>query len=430
MKVSEYPRGLPEAGQIRADSAGFGQRQLRSQVIKLLSRLESGELQVNEPAEGGGTYGKPAADGLRAEINVHAPSAWTDVALRGSIGAAEGYIRGEWSTPELVNVTRLFARNIDVLDQMEQGLARLLMPALRAAHSLNRNTTSGSKKNISAHYDLSNDFFSTFLDPLMMYSSAVFEHPEQGLDEAAVNKLDRLVKKLDLGPDNHLLEIGTGWGGLATYAAKETGCRVTTTTISKEQFDHAVALVKAQGLEGQVEVLMQDYRLLTGQYDRLMSVEMIEAVGHEFVDEYFAKCQSLLADDGVMVLQAITMAEHRWEQAKSNVDFIQKYIFPGGSLPSLGSISSAVANRTSLQPVHIENLAWHYARTLKIWRERFLERRDEVIAMGFDESFVRMWEYYLAYCEAGFAEGTTGLLQLTYAGPRAALDASRIDLWQ
>lgn len=429
MKVSEYPQGLPAAGATRADTAGFGQRQLRTGVVKLLSRLESGELQVNESGDSTGSYGKPAADGLRAEINVHAPSAWTDVALRGSIGAAEAYIRGEWSTPELVNVTRLFARNIDVLDQMEQGLARFIMPALRAAHSLNRNTASGSRKNISAHYDLSNDFFSTFLDPMMMYSSAVFEHPDQDLDAAAVNKLARLVKKLDLKADSHLLEIGTGWGGLAVYAARETGCRVTTTTISQEQFDHAVALVKSEGLEGQVEVLMQDYRLLTGKYDRLVSVEMIEAVGHEFVDEYFAKCESLLTEDGIMVLQAITMAEHRWEIAKSNVDFIQKYIFPGGSLPSLASISSAVSTKTALQPVHIENLAWHYARTLNIWRDRFMQRQDEVRGLGFDDGFIRMWEYYLAYCEAGFAEGTTGLLQLTYAGPKASLDASRIDLW-
>jgi cyclopropane-fatty-acyl-phospholipid synthase len=289
--------------------------------------------------------------------------------------------------------------------------------ALKIAHAMNRNTHEGSKRNISAHYDLGNDFFRLFLDPTMMYSAAVFERSENTLEKAAVDKLDELCRHLELKPSDHLLEIGTGWGGMAIHAATHYGCRVTTTTISQEQYDYAKARVAELGLQDRITLLCEDYRALTGQYDKLVSVEMIEAVGHDFYSSYFQCCSKLLKDSGKMVIQAITITDDRYEQARKSVDYIKRYIFPGGCLPSLEIIARHLARDTNMQMVHLRDITADYALTLAHWRKRFMERLDEVRDMGFDDRFIRMWEFYLCYCEGGFRERIIGTAQLAFAKP-------------
>ncbi len=285
-------------------------------------------------------------------------------------------------------------------------------------HWLNRNTEKQARDNISRHYDLSNDFFSLFLDPDMMYSAAIFERPEMSLEQASVHKLDVICHKLELQPEDHLLEIGTGWGGLAVYAARHFGCRVTTTTISREQYETACQRVRAEGLENQITVLFEDYRNLQGSYDKLVSVEMIEAVGHKYYKQYFRGCSNLLKEDGLMLLQAITIPGQRYDYARSSVDFIQRYIFPGGSLPSHEVITSAVRANTDMVIVSMQEIGEDYARTLQIWRDRFLAKLDEVRALGFDEYFIRMWNFYLCYCQGGFEERVIGTSQILFAKPQ------------
>lgn len=288
---------------------------------------------------------------------------------------------------------------------------------LKAFHFFNRNTKEGSRNNISAHYDLGNGFFTLFLDQSMMYSSAIYPQCDASLAEAAEFKLQRVCEKLQLKPQDHLLEIGTGWGGLAIYAATHYGCRVTTTTISREQYDFACARIKSLGLEDRIKVLFDDYRDLQGQFTKLVSIEMIEAVGHEHYDQYFSTCSALLAPDGLMLIQAITIADQRYEQAKKSVDFIQRYIFPGGSLPSIAVIAESIKRNTDLTIVQMEDIGEHYAQTLKHWREAFLAKLEQVRAQGFDERFIRMWEFYLCYCEGGFMERSIGTAQLLFAKP-------------
>ena len=284
-------------------------------------------------------------------------------------------------------------------------------------HSFNANTRDGSRKNISAHYDLGNEFFELFLDPTMMYSAAMYPGKEATLEQAAVHKLDRMCQKLELGPGDHLLEIGTGWGGMAIHAAKHYGCHVTTTTISKEQFDYAKARVEAEGLSDQITLLLEDYRDLSGQYDKLVSIEMIEAVGHEYYDSYFSKCSELLKPEGLMAIQAITIADQRYDYARKSVDFIQRYIFPGGCLPSNAIIADKVANKTDMQIVNIEDITEHYADTLQDWRQRFFDQLEAVRKQGFDDVFCRMWDFYLAYCEGGFRERAISTGQFVMAKP-------------
>jgi cyclopropane-fatty-acyl-phospholipid synthase len=269
------------------------------------------------------------------------------------------------------------------------------------------------------HYDLGNDFFKLFLDPTMMYSSAVFPNQETSLDEASLYKLDLICQKLQLSDKDHLMEIGTGWGGMAIYAAKHYGCRVTTTTISEEQYNYACAAVKREGLEDKITLLLKDYRDLDGDYDKLVSIEMIEAVGHEYYDSYFQKCSELLKPDGLMLIQAITILDQRYKHAKNNVDFIQRYIFPGGCLPSNEVISKSVANKTDLHIVDLHDIGMDYARTLAEWRKRFNGSADQVDSMGFDDVFYRMWEFYLCYCEGGFTERAISAAQFLFAKPYA-----------
>ncbi len=341
---------------------------------------------------------------LAVEVQVRDSRFYSELAFGGSVGAGEAYMHGYWRASDLTALVRILLGNRDVLDGMEGGAARLAAPMRKALHWVNRNTRAGSRRNIAAHYDLGNDFFRQFLDPTMMYSSAVFERPDMTLEEAQLARLARICRRLDLKPRDHLLEIGTGWGGMAIYAASRHGCRVTTTTISREQYELARERVADAGLEGRVTVLLEDYRDLTGTYDKLVSIEMIEAVGHEFYDTYFAKCSELLTADGLMLLQAITIADQRFEQAKRSVDFIQRYIFPGSCIPSVAALTASVARAGNLRLVGLDDIGPHYATTLRHWRENFLGNLDAVRALGYPESFIRMWEFYLCYCEGGFEE--------------------------
>ena len=386
-------------------------------MLRVLSHIKVGSLTIHD-GDDTHHFGKPDVAGEpQAEIVVHNRAAFGKVLTGGTIASGEAYIDGDWSTPDLTEVTRLFSANMDSMASMQASQHWYTKLALKIAHAMNRNTHEGSRRNISAHYDLGNDFFQLFLDPTMMYSAAVFERRENTLEKAAVDKLDELCHQLELKPTDHLLEIGTGWGGMAIHAATHYGCRVTTTTISREQFDYATARVRELGLEDRVTVLCEDYRALTGEYDKLVSVEMIEAVGHDFYSSYFQCCSNLLKRDAKMVIQAITIPDNRYEQARRSVDYIKRYIFPGGCLPSLEVIAKHIARDTDMQMVHLRDITTDYALTLAHWRQRFMERLDTVRAMGFDERFIRMWEFYLCYCEGGFRERIIGTAQIAFAKP-------------
>ncbi|SRR6056297_296223 len=398
-------------------NARVGEKIAREAVHRALGKLAVGSLTVHEGARSA-HFGLPAENAQpHAEIHVHDPAVYAQMLSGGSIAAGEAYMRGHWSSPDLLQVTRLFCANMAVLDGFDDSQSVMVKMALKAAHFFNRNTHAGSRDNIAAHYDLGNDFFRLFLDPTMMYSSALFDAPQTTLEEASVAKLDELCRQLELSPRDHLLEIGTGWGGMAIHAAREFGCRVTTTTISREQYEFACQRVAEEGLEDRVTLLCEDYRNLDGSYDKLVSVEMIEAVGHEFYSEYFRTCSSLLKPDGKMVIQAITMADQRYDAARDGVDFIKRYIFPGGCLPSIAVIAKHLAQDTDMQMVHLRDITEDYAITLAHWRERFLARLDAVRALGFGEEFIRMWEYYLCYCEGGFRERVISTVQLAFAKP-------------
>jgi cyclopropane-fatty-acyl-phospholipid synthase len=349
-----------------------------------------------------------AAPGPGATLVVRDPAFYSELAYGGSVGAAESYMLGHWSTPELTGLLRLMLANREALDALEGGLARVSSPLRLLAHWLHMNTRAGSRRNISAHYDLGNDFFRLMLDETMMYSCALFERPDMSLAEASRAKLDLVCRKLGLGPSNHVIEIGTGWGGFAIHAAGRYGCRVTTTTISPSQYELARERVRAAGLDDRVTVLLEDYRDLRGQFDRLVSIEMIEAIGHKQFGEFFRRSAELLTRDGRMVLQSITIADRHFAQARDEVDFIKRYIFPGCCIPSVGALTEAMVAASDLRLVHLEDIGPHYATTLATWRRNFHARLDEVRALGYPDTFIRMWEYYLCYCEAGFAERPLG----------------------
>ncbi|MEW6459745.1 MAG: cyclopropane-fatty-acyl-phospholipid synthase family protein [Pseudomonadota bacterium] len=396
---------------------GIGAGLLRRAVLRQLANLRHGLLLVHEGSEVL-HFGTPQSS-QRAEIRVNDPAVWGLVAGNGSIGAGEAYIHGYWSTPDLTAVVRIFVANLDVLDAMESGLARLGRPLIQGLHWLNRNTRQGSRRNIAAHYDLGNDLFEQFLDPTMMYSAAMFLRGDDSLQQAQLNKLQRICEKLALQPSDHLLEIGTGWGSMAIYVASQYGCRVTTTTLSREQYAYTERRIREQGLEDRVTLLLEDYRDLEGQYDKLVSIEMIEAVGHRFLPTYFEQCARLLKPEGLMLLQAITIRDQRYEQARQSVDFIQRYIFPGGALPSMHKMLEVISRHTDLNLHHMEDFGLHYARTLNLWRENLSQARQRLEQLGYDDYFYRLWEFYLCYCEGGFLERTIGTAQLLLAKPGA-----------
>ncbi|MCI0913381.1 SAM-dependent methyltransferase [Pseudomonas putida] len=389
----------------------------RTAVLAQLRGLAHGSLRVicNDRQW---TFGE-AGSALQAEVEIVDEAAWSLVASNGSIGAGEGYIHGYWRTPDLAAVTRLFVANLEVLDAMEGGLARLARPALHLLHRLNRNSRRGARRNILAHYDLGNALFERLLDPTMMYSAAQFESAEQTLEQAQLNKLERICQKLELKPHEHLLEIGTGWGSLAIHAATRYGCRVTTTTLSEAQYAHTQQRVQALGLTQQITVLREDYRDLSGRFDKLVSIEMIEAVGHRYLPTYFRQCAALLKEDGLMLLQAITIRDQRYAQARRSVDFIQRYIFPGGALPSLSVLLDTASRKTGLNLVHMEDFGQDYARTLRHWRDNLRQARTALKELGYDETFQRLWEFYLCYCQGGFEERAIGVAQLLWAAPKA-----------
>lgn len=396
---------------------GFINKFAQTQLEKRLSKIPQGLLVIDDGEESKCFGVKRSPVDISAKIIIQDASAYRDIAFGGSIGAAEAYMLGKWSTPDLVKLVRLMCVNIDFLNSMDESKSLIHRLIDKGCHWMNRNTTEKARKNISAHYDLSNEFFSLFLDPEMMYSSAMFPRAGAGLDEAAVFKLDAICKKLDLQPSDHLLEIGTGWGGMAIYAARNYGCRVTTTTISRQQYEAACERVKEAGLQDQVNVIFKDYRELEGSFDKLVSIEMIEAVGQEFYKQYFSACSALLKPDGLMLIQAITIPDQRYSYALNSVDFIQRYIFPGGSLPGHEVIMSSLRRHTDMQMVGMEEIGQDYAKTLEIWRHRFLAKLDKVKALGFDDVFIRMWDYYLCYCQGAFEERVIGTSQLVFAKP-------------
>jgi cyclopropane-fatty-acyl-phospholipid synthase len=366
------------------------------------------------------TFGKPTPEfPVRATVHVHDPSFYSFVALSGSNGAGEAFIRGFWSADDLTEVIRIFVRNRDALDAMEAGWSRLVRPAFRFAHWLNRNTVDGSRRNIAAHYDLGNDFFRRVLDPTMTYSCGWFEHPGQSLEAASVAKLDRICRKLRLGPDDHVLEIGTGWGSFALHAAQNFGCRVTTTTISREQHAVAAERIRAAGLEDRITLLLEDYRQLEGRYDKVVSIEMIEAVGHHYYDTFFRVLNERLKPDGTALIQAIVIADQHYDRARREVDFIKKYVFPGSCIPSVSALLESTRRASSLRLHDLEDLTPHYVQTLRGWRENFSRNLAEIRQLGYSEDFLRLWEFYLAYCEGGFAERFIGDVHLVLAKPGA-----------
>ena len=395
---------------------------LRRQVVRRMRVIEYGQLTIRD-AYGAVTLGKPHR-GLSASVEIHDQSFWRLMATGGSVGAAEAYMAGLWDSPDLVAVIQVLARNRDALDRVDEGSARLTGAVLKIWHHFNRNSLTGSRKNIAAHYDLGNEFFAAWLDPRMMYSSGLYLSDQDDLAQAQDNKLHRICRQLQLGPDDHLLEIGTGWGGLAEFAAAEYGCRVTTTTISKEQYKLAGERIRAAGLEDRVELLMKDYRELDGQYNKIVSVEMIEAVGHHYLDTYLGKIDRLLKPDGLALIQAITIEDFRYANALRSVDFIKRYVFPGSFIPSVSAITASMARATRLGLVELADFGTSYALTLRDWRLRFEAAWESIAEMGFDETFRRRWRYYLAYCEGGFRERAISDVHLLMAGPdyRPALE--------
>jgi len=389
---------------------------LRSALLARLAGLEWGRVTLSD-AQGEVRLGCGGEHAPDVRVEVLDPAFWADVALSGSVGAGESYVAGRWRCEDLPGLVRILVRNRSVLQGMEGGLARLSAPLLKLAHRLRDNSRAGSRRNIAGHYDLGNDFYALFLDETMTYSCALFEREGPDLRAAQLAKLERICRKLDLRPSDHLLEIGTGWGAMALHAASRFGCRVTTTTISREQHALALERVRQAGLEARVTVLLEDYRDLSGTYDKLVSIEMIEAVGERHLDGYFRRCSELLAPHGAMLLQAITMQDQLYDEMRRGVDFIQRHVFPGSHLPSVGAIAGCVARCTDLRIAHLEDITPHYVTTLRLWRERFLANVGRVRALGFSGEFVRLWEYYLAYCEGGFAERSIGDVQILLTKP-------------
>lgn len=392
-------------------------RLARSIVLGRLRRLQNDRLVLVDDRARHEFGDIGANDGLQAEITVSDPRFYACIVAGGSIGAAEAYMLEYWTCDDLTKVVRILLRNREILDDMERGIARIATPFRKFLHWINRNTMAGSRRNIASHYDLGNDFFRLWLDETLMYSSAVFERPEMSLAEASLAKLDRICRKLELSPSDHVLEIGTGWGGFAVHAAKNYGCRVTTTTISREQYEYARARVDAEGLSDRIALLLDDYRNLDGCYDKLVSIEMIEAVGHEFLDVYFAACSDLLKPDGMMILQAITIQDQRYKLALKTVDFVKRYIFPGGFIPSVTAILQSITKSSDMRIFHLEDIGEHYAKTLNAWRTAFHTNLGRIRSMGYSAEFLRMWNFYYCYCEGAFLERAISNAQILLVKP-------------
>ncbi len=397
----------------------LGRRLLHAQ----LRRLRDGEVRVLD----GGTEERFGARTERCPLSVAIevlhPRFYSDAVFGGTVGAGAAYIRGLWRCSDLTDLTRVMYVNRDVMDQMDHRWTFLSRPLLRAFHWLHRNSKTGSERNISAHYDLGNDFYRLMLDETMTYSCGIFSDDATTLAAASRAKFEAVCRKLALQPADHLLEIGTGWGGLAIHAAENYGCQVTTTTISREQHAFVRSQVERRGLGDRVTVLLEDYRSLKGQYDKLVSVEMIEAVGASYLDTYLAKCAALLRETGAMLLQAITIQDQNYRAQLRSVNFIQRYVFPGSFIPSVNAIAESLCRVTDMKIFHLQDIGPHYARTLALWRKNFFEHLAAVRKLGFSEQFIRLWEFYLCSCEGGFAERALGDVQLLLTKPGCRRDA-------
>lgn len=396
----------------RFTEASWLDKRCRSLVLGVFSKLSYGQLEVVEGTNHAHFPGHVVENSIQGKIHIHDPSVYRDFVKGGSIGAAEAFIEGKWSSPNLTQVIRIFAKAQQQTDSLEANKSWLNRLKNSVSHWQNRNTQSGSKRNILAHYDLGNELYTRFLDPSMMYSSAVYPTVNATLDEAQQHKLTIICQRLDLTDKDHLLEIGTGWGGLAIYAAQHYGCQVTTTTISDAQYDFAKARVEALGLGDKITLLKEDYRDLTGTYDKVVSVEMIEAVGYDYLPSFFKQCNDRLKIGGKLLIQSITIADQRFDSYKSNVDFIQRYIFPGGFLPSINVLVQHLTDHSELVVESLDDIGLDYAKTLAHWRDKFLVSWPELLKFGYDDAFKRLWLYYFAYCEGAFLERSTSTVHL------------------
>lgn len=399
------------------------QKTARNIAFSCLCKLQVGSLTViesfsDEPAlRVREQFGKPKEGQPSAIIEVKNPAFYARLLKGGSIAAGEAYMDGWWDSPNLTQLMELMALNLSALDSIESRSSLLSKLAYQVSHWLNRNTVANSAKNIEAHYDLSNDLYQTFLDPRMLYSSAVFNDDSDSLEQAQINKMERLCQQLKLTANDSVIEIGTGWGAMAIYMAETYGCHVTTTTISEQQYQYAKQAIEEKGLTDRITLLKKDYRLLEGEFDKLVSIEMIEAVGKQFLTSYIQKCQSLLKPGGLMAIQAITIADQRYDYYSNNVDFIQKYIFPGGFLPSITALTQATTKHSDLVLRDLFDIGQDYARTLSHWYERFNIAQEQVYKLGFDERFIRMWNYYFCYCEGGFRAKSISTVHMTFQRP-------------
>ena len=389
----------------------------RKLFFKILRKLERGKIIILEGPQRH-VFGQSSTTfPLEAVVHVHHPRFYSKAILGGSIGAAEAYMSGLWSADDLTTALRIMALNRDSIERLDKGWSKLTAPLHRLRHFLRKNTRSGSRKNIVAHYDLGNDFYRLFLDETLTYSCGIFNAEGISMRDASLAKYDHICQKLQLGPDDDVIEIGSGWGGFAVYAAQKFGCRVTTTTISSQQFKLAKQRIANSGVADRIDLVMKDYRDLKGKFSKLVSIEMIEAVGHHYLDDYFQSCSRLLKSDGMMLLQAITIADQLFERHKRSVDFIKRYIFPGSCIPSIAAITASIAKATDLRLFHLEDITPHYAKTLACWREQFFDNIDDVKGLAYSEAFIRMWDYYFSYCEAGFAERYIGDVQMLFTKP-------------
>ncbi len=402
---------------IQQPRVSLSNRVCKALFLKCLSAVPHGAIAIYENGELVAQFGDTNSD-LKANVNILDPDAYRRLMFGGSVAAGETYMENQWTTDDLTSVIWIFARNLPTLDKWENKFKWLSMPLMKVTHFANRNTRDQAKKNIEAHYDLGNRLYSRFLDNSMMYSAAIYPEPHASLAEAQRHKLKTICDKLQLNQNDHLLEIGTGWGGLAVFAAKHYGCKVTTTTISEEQHRYAQDWIENEGLADKVTLLKKDYRLLSGKYDKLVSIEMIEAVGKQYLGNFFEKCTSLLKDNGLMLLQSITIDDRRFDSYANSVDFIQKYIFPGGFLPSQFEINAHLKRHSDLMIRDLQDIGLDYAKTLDDWYQAFYRAKEALLNDGYDERFVRMWTYYLKYCEGGFLERTISTVQLLLSKPQ------------
>jgi len=409
-----------------AQNTGWFTNFYKKLVIGAFSSIETGQVALVDGSSRS-VFGDTSSN-LKVTISVNDKAMYKAFALSGSVGAGESYILGQWSCDNLTRLIEIFAINQDQLDNFEKKFSFFSNIAHRINHFKNKNSESGSKKNIVAHYDLGNDLYESFLSDEMLYSSAVYPSKDATLEEAQQYKLKRICEQVELQQGDSVIEIGTGWGAFAIYAATHYDCHVTTTTISDEQYDYVANKVKALGLERKITLLKLDYRLLEGQYDKLVSIEMIEAVGHEYLPSFFTKCGDLLKENGAMLIQAITISDQRYKHYLKNSDFIQQYIFPGGCLPSLNEMSEQIKNNTNMVIHSVNDIGAHYARTLADWRERFIQSWPELDRTKFDERFYRLWLFYFAYCEGAFRTRATSTVHLMARKPRFTSDNDEIAL--